>query len=353
MSISWTRKLALISAAVLSLTLAGCADNGSAAKPATGADAMKLTVGQTSNSAAFFPLFVADEQGYFKAEGLTMGDRPRMGTGAKLAAALQSDSIDVAAGVMTDVFNLNKINPKARLVGSLVDEYYVDIIAGSSIPTATDAQPLAEKVKALKGKKIGITGPGSGTEALIVFLLQQQKLNAKTDVTLVNLGADPAGAVGALKAKRVDALSFFQPIGQQVEASGLGRIYISPARGDVPELAGATHGAIFTTQDVIDSKPKAVGAFLRAIASAEKLITSDAAKTSELFKKYQSTMQPAALTALVPVLQKEIPSNPEPSEQNYQKSAEFHRISGLLPNPPSYATLVPQAWITQALAEQG
>ena len=124
---------------------------------------MRLNVGQISNSVAFFPIFVAENQGYFKAEGLTLGDRPRLGTGAKLAAAVQAGSIDVAGGVMTDAFNLYKINAKTRVVGALVDEYYVDIIAGTGIPSSLDGAPLAERVKALRGKKIGITGPGSGT----------------------------------------------------------------------------------------------------------------------------------------------------------------------------------------------
>jgi len=297
------RRMTVIAAAALTLVAAGCAHQGSS-KPATGADAMTLNVGQISDSAAFFPIFVAEDQGYFTAQGLTLGDRPRLGTGAKLAAAVQSGGIDVAGGVMTDAFNLYQINPKAP-----------------TIPASLDTAPLADKVKALKGKKIGITGPGSGTEALLVYLLKQQGLSAKTDVTLVNLGADASASIGALKAGRVDALSFFQPIGQQAETTNVGRIF----------------------------KGKAVGAFLRAIAKAEQTITTDPVKTEQLLQKYQSTLPPATVKALVPVLQKEIPSSPAPTEQGYQKSADFHQQSGLIPSPPPFATMVPSAFISTAL----
>lgn len=341
------RRLALIVTVGLTLILAGCSRSNS--EPATGADAMKLNVGQISDSVAFFPIFVAEDQGYFKDEGLTLGDRPRLGTGAKLAAALQSGSIDVAGGVMTDAFNLYKINPKTRLVGSLVDQYYVDVIAGPNIPRSVDGAPLAEKVKALEGKKIGITGPGSGTEALLTELLSQQGLSAKSDITMVNLGGDASAAIGALKAKRVDALSFFQPVGQQAEATKVGRIFISPARGDVPELADAVHGVLFTTQNVIDRKPMAVAAFLRAIATAEKLITSNPAETKELLQKYQKTLPESTVDALVPVLQKEIPADPLPVEGAYDKSAAFHQDSGLVSSPPSFSDLTPTNWISSAL----
>ncbi|WP_306215494.1 ABC transporter substrate-binding protein [Actinoplanes sp. RD1] len=330
-------------AATLPLPLAACLDKD-ADKPATGADAMRLGVGQISNSVAFFPLFVAEENGSFAAEGLTLGERPRLGTGAKLAAALQSGSIDVGAGVMTDAFNLFKINPEMRVVAALVTEYYVDIIAGPGIAATAADGPLAAKVQALRGKKVGITGPGSGTEALLTYLLKQQKLDARTDVTMVNLGADASASLGALKAGRVDALSFFQPIGQQAEAQRIGRILISPARGDVPELRGALHGVAFTTQQVLDRKGPAVAAFVRALASAEQAIHGDAAAVGRLLQKYQTTMDPATVRALVPVLQQEIPATPAPGEAAYATSARFHQGSGLVAAPPAYAAVVPSSF---------
>ncbi|PUB26962.1 ABC-type nitrate/sulfonate/bicarbonate transport system substrate-binding protein [Promicromonospora sp. AC04] len=341
-------------AALLAIGLvaaAGCANRG-ATEPATGADAMTLDVGQISDSVAFFPIFVAEDQGFFEDEGLTLAERPRLGTGAKLAAALESDSIDIAGGVMTDAYNLYQINDGARVIGSLVNEYYVDIIAGEGIPESLDDAPLDEKVGALEGKAIGITGPGSGTEALVSYLLAQQDLDTATDVTLVNLGADPSAAVGALKAGRVDALSFFQPVGEQAEATGVGRIFISPARGDVPELADAVHGALFTTQEVMDHKPDATAAFVRGIARAEELISTDDAAAAELLQKYQSTMNPDTVALLAPVLQEEIPESPVPTESGYETSAAFHQESGLIPEPPSYADLVPSAWIESALQEK-
>lgn len=335
-------------AIVVLLLTAGCARSG-ATSQGTASGPLTLNVGQISNSAAFFPIFVAENQGYFKDQGLTLGDRPRLGTGAKLAAALQSGSIDVAGGVMTDAFNLYKINNKARVIGALVDSYYVDIVAGPNIPTSLDSAPLAQKVRALKGKKIGITGPGSGTEALVTYLFKQQGLDPKTDVTMVNLGSDASAALGALKAGRVDALSFFQPIGQEAEATNIGRIFISPTRGDVPELKGATHGVLFTTQNVLDSKGKAVAAFLRGIAQAEKLITSDQTQTKALLQKYQPALNPQTLDRLVPVLQKEIPANPTPQQHGYQVSANFHQQSGLIASPPPFSTMVPSSWISTAL----
>ncbi|MBT0768275.1 ABC transporter substrate-binding protein [Kineosporia sp. J2-2] len=335
--------------AALALLAAGCADRGSD-EPATGADAMRLNLGQTSDSVAFFPFFVAEQEGYFEDEGLTLGERPRLGTGAKSAAALQSGSIDVAGGVMTDVYNLYGVNDDAQLIGTLTDEFYVDIVAGDGIPTSEDDKPLAERVKALQGKNIGITGPGSGTEALLTYLLRQQGMDAETDITMVNLGSDPSASIGALKAGRVDALSFFQPIGQQAEVTGVGRLFISPARGDVPEMKGQTHGVAFTTRSVINRKGPAVQAFLRALKRAETLINEDTAKTTELFQEYQETMDPKAVADILPILQAEVPDDPTPDAEGYGTSATFHQDSGLIEQPPAFDDLVPGDFIGEALS---
>jgi NitT/TauT family transport system substrate-binding protein len=358
-----TRFLALFTAA-LAMVATGCASNGStdadaaapsgattaaasSAAPAPGS--MKLNVGQISNSVAFFPLFVAEDQGYFTDEGLTLGDRPRLGTGAKLAAALQSGGIDVAAGVVTDALNLAKNNDGTRIIGSLVNSYYVDIIVSKDGSWPAADAPIDTRIKALKGKKIGITGPGSGTEALVNYLANQVNLDPKQDLTLVNLGSNASAAVGALKAHRVDALSFFQPIGQQAEATGVGTILISPARGDVPSLEGVTHGIVFTTQSVLDDKGAAVAAFERAIARAEQTIHGDPALVAKLLAKYAPKMNADTVKALVPVLQREIPDNPGLTQQGYDLSVTFHDQTGLIKNAPAFDAIVPTAWIDSAL----
>jgi ABC-type nitrate/sulfonate/bicarbonate transport system substrate-binding protein len=323
---------------VCTLALAGCAKD--ATKPDTGADAMTLNVGQISNSIGFFPLFVAETEGYFKQEGLSLGERPRLGTGAKLVAALQSGSIDVAAGVMTDGFNMYRINDKTRLIESLIDEYYVDVVAGSGIPAANDTKPLIDRIAALKGKKIGITGPGSGTEALMVYLLDQAKLSEKKDVTLVNLGSNESAALGALKSGRVDALSFFQPVGQQAEASGIGRIYISPARGDIPDLEGQLHGAVFTTTDVMSRKGKAIAAFYRAIGKAEQIIHRAPAMCQELLQRYQDTLNTKVVKALVTTLAHEVPIDPAPEKASYDQAVVFHEETGLIKVAPKFDDFV-------------
>lgn len=314
------------------------------------AQSMTLKVGQISDSIAFFPIYVAKQQGFFKQHDLQVGDIPLLGTGAKLAAALQSGSIDVAGGNGTDPLNLYRANKGTRMIAQLVNTYYVDIITGPSFsgPPATAA--LADKIQALKGKKIGITGPGSGTQALVNFLLGTAGMKSATDVTLVSLGSNMTGALGALKTGRVDALSFPQPVGQQAEATQIGHIYISPARGDIPQLKTVVHGVVFTTQSVLDAKGPSVAAFVRGIADAEQFIhQADPAAVRALFKTYRPTMNDATIDRLLSILRSEIPPTPAISQGEYDREVKFNLDSGLITEAPDYATMVPAQWIQSAL----
>lgn len=340
------------------LLAAACGSSSSSSVGGGGSTAQQLTLnyGQVSNSIAFFPVFVAQHKGYFAAEHLTVQPNPFpiLGTGAKVAAALAGGSLDVGGSVMTDAFNLDKAGQNPKVVAALVNAYYIDIVASKKAHVASAGATLTEKVKALKGLKIGITGPGSGTEALVTYLFKMAGMNAQTDATLVNLGSDATAVVDALKSGRVDAVSFAQPLGQQATLSGIGSIYISPARGDIPALTGDVQGVAFTDAAVLANKKQAIEAFVAGIAKAEHLIhTASTATVSGLLKDYLPDLQPNMVAAVIPLLRSEVPATPVVLASRYQIAVNFHKAAGLITDPPSYGTMVDSSLIAAAMRMAG
>ena len=348
------RRIRLLRYALTSLVVLAAAVGCAGGQGGSEQGSMELNVGQISDSVGFFPLYVAEKEGYFEEEGLTLGERPRLGTGAKLSAALTSGSIDAAAGVMTDALTLEKSGRSAKLIGSLVNGYYIDIVVSNEFSRATGLttdSSIEEKVKGLEGKRIGITGPGSGTEALVVYLLEQQGLDSKTDVELVNVGSDVPSVLGALSNGRVDALSLFWPVGQAAETQGIGSVLIQPTRGDVPGMSGQTHGVVFTTQEVLDAKPEALQAFIRGIARAETLIRENPERAKELMGSYQESLQQNTLEATYAALEPVVPKSPQIDRTGFEQAIRFHEDSGLLTGqPPSYNDFVATDVIDKALS---
>lgn len=335
-----TRRNVLRGALALPLGAAGLAMAGCAKKPGAADPDSPLNVGQISDSIAFFPLHVAESKGFFEREGVTLGDRPRLGTGAKLAAALTSGSIDIGAGVLTDAFNMADVDAGTRVTTALVTEYYVDVVVGSDFDGPAADAKLEDKIRALVGKTSGITGPGSGTEALLTYLFKLVGKDPKKDATLVNLGGAVTAAVGGISGGDVDALSFFQPVGQQVETEGDGSIYISPARGDVPDMEGQLHGVVFASGDAAASKKSQIEGFNKAIDAALALIQKGDDDVKPLLQEYLKKTPKATVDKLLEILPKQTPPDHKPTKASYDIAADFHVKSGLIDKPPSFDDFV-------------
>ena len=311
-----------------------------------------VSVGQIGTSVAFFPLYVADKLSYFKAANLDV-TITAFQSGTLVGTAVTSNSIDIGASVITDVFALLKANRPVKLVGSLVNGYYVDIIASTAFLDATKtsrATKLADKVAALKGKKIGITGPGSGTQALVDYLFRTNGLDSTRDAELVNVRADQASIIQALKGGRIDAVSFAWPLSMIAEATGAGKAYIVPALGDVPTMREQIQGVIYAKPDVIAKRTDAVVGFVHAIGRAEAYLHRNTGQARTLLKAYDAALNDEAVTALLAAYLPVLPQQPQIAANNYEKALDFHRITGFAAaSGNSYADVVDASTIIKAL----
>jgi NitT/TauT family transport system substrate-binding protein len=339
---------AILGCAILGSALLGaCADNSSAAGTGSGG-LTTLRVGLTSNAIAYFPVFVAQKEGYFKAEKLNIAKPVLLGTGSKLGAAVVGGSVDVAGGVVTDTLGLAKAGRTPVVISDLFNAYFVDIVVGKKFKIPPNATPM-QKIQALKGKTIGTSGPGSGTAALVTYLTKLGGLTPNTDIKQVTDPPSLPGALNALKAGKYDAVAIAQPAGEQAEQNGIGTIYISPSRGDIPQMMGQVHGVLYTTPAALKSHKAAMQAFVRAIAKAETYIHQNASGTSALYNQYTSGLSAASLRQVVQVLQKDVPATPVMPQAGYKTAVDFHLTSGLQTSAPTYAQLTGDNFAQSAL----
>ena len=69
----------------------------------------------------------------------------------------------------------------------------------------------------LKGKKIGVTAPGSSTNVMVNFILAKAGLKP-SDVSIIGVGAGN-GAVAAMRSGQIDAISNLDPVITLLHAS--------------------------------------------------------------------------------------------------------------------------------------
>ncbi|WP_431856527.1 ABC transporter substrate-binding protein [Azospirillum sp.] len=201
MKVRWITAVAALGVAVL---MAG----GAQAQQIEKKD-LKLAVGGKP-LLYYLPLTLAERLGYFKEAGLNV-EISDFGGGAKSLQALVGGSADVVTGAFDHTIQMQAKNQPIVAVVEL--GRFPGIVLASVKKAGT-----IKDVKDLKGKKIGVTAPGSSTNFMVNYLLTQNGLTPN-DVAFIGVGGGPS-AVAAVKRGEIDAISNLDPVMSQLENDG-------------------------------------------------------------------------------------------------------------------------------------
>jgi NitT/TauT family transport system substrate-binding protein len=217
----------------------------------------KLTsfrIAYVSRSTLDMPFIIARDRGFFREEGL----EPEF----IFMKAIQTVQAMLAGGVDFGTATGTAISAAVngadvRVVFALSDKPSFDLIAA----------PAITSVAQLRGKKIGISAPGSLTEIIArqIFIANKIPLD---QITMLPLGTSDITWV-ALKAGTIDATMLQIPQNFIAVDEGYRKI---AAGADVYR---AVQGGLTTTKSVISDKPELVTKVIRATQKALRLFRAD------------------------------------------------------------------------------
>jgi NitT/TauT family transport system substrate-binding protein len=212
---------------------------GKAAEPA------RIRVGVPTLSMVVIAFTAAKEKGYYREEGLDV------------------DFVWMSAPVAVQA-----------LIGGNVE---FSTVSGSAIPAMLAGAPLRiifssyqrpmfwlfskpeiNQVRELKGKRVGVSGIGSGPATLLVETLKKHGLEAGRDVPILALGRMPDIAAGLISGT-VDAAMLAPPFNITANESGF-RELVSFLKEDFVEL----QGSIVVREELLKSNRALVEKFSRA-----------------------------------------------------------------------------------------
>ena len=222
-----------------------------------------LSVG---GKAAFYylPLTISEQLGYFKAEGLDVEISDFAG-GARALQAVVGGSADVCSGAFEHTINMQAKN---QLFQAFVLQGRAPQIA---FGISTKNMPGYKSIVDLKGKKIGVSAPGSSTNMMANLVLSRGGLKA-SDVSFIGVGT-AAGALTALRSGQIDAMSNTDPVMTMLEQKGEVKI-ISDTRtlkGTLEVFGGPMPAAcLYAPLDFIQKNPNTCQALANAIVHGLK-----------------------------------------------------------------------------------
>ena len=229
----------------------------------------------------YLPLTIAESLGYFKAEGLDVTIVDFAG-GSRALQAVVGGSADVVSGAFEHTVNMQAKGQRLRAF--VLQGRAPQIVLGVNPKTMPNFKTVAD----LKGKKIGVTAPGSSTNVMANFVLAKAGIKP-ADVSIIGIGAS-TGAVAAMRTGQIDAISNLDPVITLLQRSGDLKIVADTrvlAESDKVFGGPMPAGCLYAPQSFIDKNPATVQALANAIVRANKWI--QAAGPGDIIKAVPET----------------------------------------------------------------
>ena len=164
----------------------------------------KLTIAVGGKNLLYYlPLTIAEQLGYFKAEGLDVTIVDFAG-GARALQAVVGGSADVVSGAFEHTVNMQAKGQPMRAF--VLQGRAPQIVLGVNPKTMPNFKTVAD----LKGKKIGVTAPGSVDQRDGQLRPRQGRAEAERRVD--HRRRRGQGAVAAMRAGQIDAISNLDPV---------------------------------------------------------------------------------------------------------------------------------------------
>lgn len=212
----------------------------------------RIVVGVSTVNVAFLPIYVTQDKGFFKNEGLDVLV-VMFNAGATNLQALIGGDVQIMAGGMPETV-------LARAGGLDIKNFWA---ISNLMPFQIYGGPAMKSLKEGKGKKFAISRFGSLSEFLTRSALRQSGVDPK-DVTMLQIGATPARFT-TLASGIVDATILWFPVTERAKAVGMNKLF------DLKELYPNWTNVGFIAREAWLAKEKEQATrFLRAYQSGVK-----------------------------------------------------------------------------------
>ncbi|MGN6720682.1 MAG: ABC transporter substrate-binding protein [Candidatus Binatia bacterium] len=231
----------------------------------SGAETIKIAI--PSTTPAVLPFTIARDKGYYRAEGLDV--ELILMSAPTASRALLSEDVAVATVGGAGLPPVLRGSPFKFLFTTYNRAMFWLF-----------SKPEIRDVRGLKGKRIGVSGIGSGPDSLLREILRQNGLDAHRDVTVLSLGVMPTIFAG-LQAGTVDAAMLSPPVTFKAEEAGF-RELVSFPKQDLVEL----QGSVLVRDASLQSNRVQMERFLRGTYKGFLHVKEDRAATIPFLARY-------------------------------------------------------------------
>jgi ABC-type nitrate/sulfonate/bicarbonate transport system substrate-binding protein len=247
---------------------------------ARGVGAAPLRISYSAISGAMSSLWVAQEGGYFKREGLDT-ELLYIGGGSLLIQSMLSGDVPFAYGPSVPVINASLRGADLVLIGN----------TGNSLVFSIMSRPEIKQPANLKGKRVGVTRLGGSTDWALDAALKHWGLDRR-DLMVVQTGGMPEGLAGLI-AGVFDAVVLSPPSNFKAAKAGMHELV------DVGQLKIIfPNTPLSTSESFIKSNRDITLRFLRGFTQGLHRLRTDREFSMKVLSKYTKVTDSETLAQL-------------------------------------------------------
>ena len=308
------------------------------AMPISSSASAQTKLGEVSVSAvpstSSVVLYVAKDKGYFEKEGLDVRII-EFASGGEAERAMLTGAVDLGGGGVDNTLLMANKGIKAKNVVLFQKKPIFTLVASNKL------QAKPGDLKALKGKVIGVSSPGSLTDLFLRIALRDAGLDPDRDVAIVATGG-LASHLPALQAGRVDAQMTWEPATVTLtKGEKAGWVFMDLRSDDVPPSMQNLLGSSLQATDQWLAKPENLAkakAAARAVKKASDAIRANPDLMMGTLQKIFPKLSPELLKEIAVI---EAPAySASISREAIEHMNKVYKAAGLTKNDVKYEDVV-------------
>jgi NitT/TauT family transport system substrate-binding protein len=203
----------------------------------------------------------------------------------------------------------------------------------------TDTMSLDDKIKRVKGVRIGITSPGSSTDEFMRTIMLVRGMDPSRDVQLQPIGIG-APMVAAMQAGSTDGFAFMSPFTNIAVTRGIGQIIADPITGELPEYRDVPYQVITTSRATLAAKRPLLLHVVRALTRAMQFAHQDIEGSRRIARTFFQDTPEAEFNTAFDNYIRAVPATPIISQAQVEKTVQMVNLTEKTPISATYDQVV-------------
>ena len=343
--IRWPSLIQRALRAVVALTAcAVLATGGAQAQPLK-----KITIALGGDGLQISAIHIPLAKGYFKDEGLDV-EIVDVNSGPRQVAAIMGGSALFGPLGFIQVIKANAEGGGLLAVANLFTVLDIHIVLSKDAIARTGIQQsmsTEEKLRRMKGLRIGITSPGSTTDTTVRSMFKARGMDPDQTIQLQPLGGG-ANMLAALEKGATDGFAWSAPQPQIAVQKGIAEIVIDPFSGAVPEMVDVPYEVMAVNRATAKENEDVIRRSIRAMTRGMKFAQEHPDEALKILQAHFPAYDQEVLKKVWANYRKALPTSPVIPRQYFDNTQRWLNITAKTPFNTKYEDVVQNDWAAQS-----